>query len=207
MRAWNKVFCIGLSKTGTYSLDAAFALLGLRAVHYPSAEEMLAGRFGVLADFDAASDITVSLFYRELDAAYPGSLFVLTTRDLEPWLESIRAHLARRDSKEYTERTPAAMVRERMYGRARFDHGLYTEAFHRHHEGVRAYFRGRTHDLLTVNICEGEGWDRLCPFLGMVAPVAPFPHRHKRPVVSTEPIPVSVPSLRASTHPTESRGR
>jgi hypothetical protein len=26
-----------------------------------------------------------------------------------------------------------------------------------------------------MNICAGDGWDKLCPFLGKTAPNAPFP--------------------------------
>jgi hypothetical protein len=30
-------------------------------------------------------------------------------------------------------------------------------------------------DLRVVNIANGEGWDVLCPFLGLSAPSVPFP--------------------------------
>lgn len=192
-----KVFGIGLSKTGTFSLDAALALLGLRTIHYPPAELMLSRRFQALAAYDAASDIPVSLFFRELDAFFPGSRFILTVRDLDSWLTSIEAHLARRDSPNYTSATPAGTIRARMYGSTRFDRDTYADAYHRHHAAVHSHFRGRPGDLLVMNICEGEGWEPLCEFLDLPAPAELFPHRHKsRP----HPI-VSVPGPRPSTRP------
>ena len=205
MRAWNKLFGIGLSKTGTLSLDAAFSELGLRSIHYPPAESMLTGRFAVLDAFDAASDISVSVFFRELDAAFPGSRYVLTVRDLEGWLDSMRAHLASRDSGAYTGDTPAGRLRERMFGCRRFDRARLIEAYHRHHTGVRAYFADRPGDLLKLNICAGEGWSKLAPFLGVPAPATAFPHRHKRsrPVVvgAGEPPIVHVRAVAPATEP------
>jgi len=35
LKAGAKVFCLGLSKTGTSSLSEALNLLGIRTVHYP----------------------------------------------------------------------------------------------------------------------------------------------------------------------------
>jgi hypothetical protein len=201
MRTWNKVFGIGLSKTGTLSLDAAFGMLGLRSVHYPPAEDMLEGRFSVLAGYDAASDISVSVAFRELDRAFPGSRFILTIRDPAHWLESIEAHLARRNTHAYTGRTPAGMLRERVYGSRTFNRDRYTRAFRCHTEAVDEHFRSRPDDLLVMDICSGQGWDHLCPFLGLPTPTEPFPHRHKTPRPPAEPPVVRLPSLPTSIHP------
>ena len=44
-----------------------------------------------------------------------------------------------------------------------------------------AYFRDRPDDLLTINVCAGEGWEVLCPFLGFdTIPVEAFPWVNKR---------------------------
>lgn len=192
--ATSKVFVVGLSKTGTHSLHNAFLRLGLRSIHYPDPAPILRRDFSSLADFDAAGDIPISLSFRELDAAYPRSRFILTTRPLDPWLESIRAHLARRDHPRYTANTPAAEVRRRIYGNARFDPDGYARAYHLHHLSVRDHFRKRRSDLLELNICGGEGWDSLCPFLGLPVPAEPFPHTNRRPDSEPEPVVVSVPA-------------
>jgi hypothetical protein len=46
---------------------------------------------------------------------------------------------------------------------------------------VHDYFRERPDDLLVLNICAGEGWERLCPFLGQDVPGIPFPWANRRP--------------------------
>jgi hypothetical protein len=41
---------------------------------------------------------------------------------------------------------------------------------------VQEYFKDRPADLLVMNICAGEGWEKLCPFLNRDAiPSRDFP--------------------------------
>ena len=44
----------------------------------------------------------------------------------------------------------------------------------KYHE-INTYFKNRPNDLLVMNICEGDGWEMLCPFLGTDIPDVPFP--------------------------------
>ena len=37
----------------------------------------------------------------------------------------------------------------------------------------------RPGDFLVINIPAGEGWDKLCPFLGLPVPDAPFPLKNR----------------------------
>ena len=46
-----------------------------------------------------------------------------------------------------------------------------------HERRVRAYFADRPDDLLVIDISAGEGWEALCPFLGVPVPDKPFPRR------------------------------
>src|SRR5262245_9885179 len=93
-----KVFGIGLSKTGTSSLDRALNELGIASIHFPcdrtTHRELAAGnyRLSVLRQYRAATDIAVGPFYAQLDQVYPRSKFVLTVRELDPWLESVCKH-------------------------------------------------------------------------------------------------------------------
>lgn len=71
-----KVFGIGLSRTGTTSLDAALELLGYRVRHFPSLS-LLLGRLGIknreLRQYDALTDRPVTHFYKPPDARFPGT--------------------------------------------------------------------------------------------------------------------------------------
>jgi len=41
-------------------------------------------------------------------------------------------------------------------------------------EGVKNYFRDRSEDLMTMDICGGDGWEQLCPFVGKEMLDEPF---------------------------------
>lgn len=175
------IFGIGLSKTGTHSLNAALEILGLRSVHYPSPELMNRGRFvEALAGCNAATDISVGAYFRELDRAFPASAFILTVREMESWLASVEDHRRRREHELENPDCPKAVIRERLYGLRGFDREAFADAAKRHERDVRAYFRDRPRDLLVMDVCGGEGWERLCPFLGLEIPDVPFPQRNAR---------------------------
>ena len=159
-----KIFCIGLSGTGTRSLHLAMKVLGLSSCHFPR-------HLDDFAKYQVLSDIPVSCRYRELDAMFPGSKFILTTRKLEGWLDN-------RSRKPADQRPPSLWIQEtrlRTYGVISFDRERYTQRHREFHEGVDAYFADRPQDLLVLRVVEGEGWEKLCPFLGIPIPDQPFP--------------------------------
>ncbi|MEM6598284.1 MAG: sulfotransferase, partial [Cyanobacteria bacterium P01_C01_bin.69] len=79
-----------------------------------------------------------------------------------------------------TDKDIAILRRMHIYESVTFDRGKFIDAYHRYHADVRRYFKDRPNDLLEMNIVEGEGWEKLCPFLEMPVPEAAFPHRNKR---------------------------
>src|SRR4029079_3714264 len=82
-----KIIGVGISKTGTSSLAAALTELGYRCVHgWPPWK---------LEHAKALVDVNAACRFRELDVMYPGSKFILTVRQREPWLESCRKHWER----------------------------------------------------------------------------------------------------------------
>ena len=82
------IFGIGLSRTGTTSLHHALELLGYRSA--PSSAALLDDQYDRLLDrYDAFTDNPIPFMYRDLDARYPGSKFILTTRPLAGWLASM----------------------------------------------------------------------------------------------------------------------
>jgi hypothetical protein len=173
-----RVFGIGLSKTGTTSLYAALHMLGLRAATYGHMREhglgpWFRGDFGpdCLAGFDAATDLPLGTWFAELDRRFPGARFVLTVRDLEGWLASSERHYAREPA------TPFGRdVRLATFGMTGFHEERFRAVHERHEREVRAHFAGRPESLLVLDVIGGEGWERLCPFLGVPVPGAPFPH-------------------------------
>lgn len=180
------VFGIGLHKTGTTSLHHALTALKLDSAHWPSAhwaraiwEEMRAqGHSPTLERHYATCDLPMPLLYKELDTAYPGSRFILTTRDEGEWLESVRKHwdpehnMYRHqwDTDPFTHR-----VHLELYGRRRFDPDVMLARYRAHNDAVRQYFVGRPADLLELPLTDHMRWEPLCDFLNKPVPLLPYP--------------------------------
>jgi hypothetical protein len=56
---------------------------------------------------------------------------------------------------------------------------IYVARYERHNKEVLEYFAKRPDDLLVFDLPKGDGWDKLCPFLGHDVPDEPFPHANK----------------------------
>ena len=87
-----KIFGIGLSRTGTTSLNVALNRLGFHSIHWinPMTMDLIGQPDFVL--YDAFADIPVSYQFEQLYHTFPNSKFVFTTRDAESWETSIIAH-------------------------------------------------------------------------------------------------------------------
>src|SRR5688500_10393659 len=109
-KAMNKIFGIGLSHTGTRSLDSALTKLGYKSIHRATDRttyrELSNGIYNltILKTADALSEITASPYYAEFDRAYPGSKFILTVRDQDKWVHRMSEHLPFRGTKPSTAR-------------------------------------------------------------------------------------------------------
>ena len=174
-----KIFGVGLSKTGTTSLYAALTILGYRAGTFRDMRkikltEWVKGDFShdYLMDFDAVTDLPISFYFRELDARYPGSKFILTVRDVESWLVSIeRQFTAKPDPKRFSRDT-----RMIAYGFSVFNREAFARRFGDHNREVREHFHDRPDQLLVVDFFQGDGWEEICEFLGKPIPGEPFPN-------------------------------
>ena len=93
-----KVFCVGFHKTGTKSLGAALATLGYRVagprgtLDPQIATNALPLALRLAGDFDAFQDNPWPILFKELDAAFPGSRFILTLREPAAWIASVVRH-------------------------------------------------------------------------------------------------------------------
>jgi len=175
-----KVFGIGFPRTGTMSLVRALNLLGIRSLHNP-VPLLTALDHPLLQSFDGFADNPLPLIYPQLDARFPGSRFILTDRDVEGWLGSVRWMLsAGRTHGNWDARPAIVAMHTALYGAAVFDADRFRDRFLRHRRDVHAYFAGRRHDLLIMDLARGDGWDPLCRFLERPVPRRPFPHDNRR---------------------------
>jgi hypothetical protein len=175
----HKVFCIGFMKTGTTTLNRALSMLGYRVSHnswkwlklivkndWPGIQQKM-------DSWDAVEDNPIPLIYKELDALYPRSKFILTEREPEKWYNSVSYHVGDLSSP----------MHEWLFGRGkglpRNDKKHTLNVFVKHRENVIEYFKDRPDDLLIIDITKIENWDTICTFLGEEIPEAVFPHANR----------------------------
>ncbi len=176
----NKIFGIGLNRTGSSSLTDALNILGYRAKHWNytiTIIEYVDGKLTVdyskVDKFDAFTDTPIARIYKELDIRYPDSKFILTVRDINTWLYSCRRHFAPKKRKKRDDTTKYLI--EDIYGRDTYQKKNHRKVYNDHVNDVLTYFKDRKDDLLVMDICGGDGWEKLCPFLGKPIPNKPFP--------------------------------
>jgi hypothetical protein len=169
-----KVFGIGFHKTGTSSLEEALKILGYTVcgpigIDDPQiAEHAVELALTTAERFDAVQDNPWPIVYRELDARFPGSRFILTHRPAASWLKSAVTHFGTTDTH----------MRTWIYGVGHpvGHEQVYLDRYNRHNDEVRAYFKDRPGDLLDIDVTKDGAWDGLCTFLGAPVPKVPFPH-------------------------------
>jgi hypothetical protein len=169
-----KVFGIGFHKTGTTSLGAALQCLGYR-VHGGVTSDQVSSRAEakqkikeLSPHYDAFQDMPWPILYEWLDKEYRNSKFVLTVRPKKEWINSVCKHFGNRFIKRH----------KWIYGKGDpiGNQKKYLKKYENHNKEVVDYFEGRIgDDLLIMEITSGDGWDKLCPFLGDSVPFAPFP--------------------------------
>lgn len=176
-----RVFGIGLNKTATSSLHESLTMLGFNSLHWGGppirrlVEASLAAGEQLLSrldpSIDAFSDIeALSTNYELLDAQYPGSVFVLTVRPLDDWIDSRRRHVERNvERKRRGEYDGEFLV---------VDEPAWRSQWQTHVDGVRRYF-GDRQDFLEIDLTSTPAWEPICSMLDVPVPAEPFPWVNK----------------------------
>ena len=173
----NKVFGIGLQKTGTSSLGKALKTFGynVNQTDYAMMNKLMEGDKESIRkraeEFNGFEDNPWPIVFKDLDEWFPGSKFILTVRDKDNWLKSIIKHYGKK-----------TFEFEKWYYGVDYPVGneeVYIQKFENHNKEVIEYFKDRPDDLLVVDWEKGDKWDKLCPFLGVDIPEEPFPHLNR----------------------------
>jgi hypothetical protein len=143
--------------------------VGLKEPNIPDNIKRIA--FEQVPSYDAFQDNPWPILFRDLDAAFPGSKFIMTRRDSDSWIKSVVRHFGS---------TPHPM-QQWIYG-VSYPNGnekIFLDRYHRHEEEVLAYFSHRPQDLLVLDIESEDLWSPLAGFLSLRKPTIPFPHTNK----------------------------
>lgn len=191
-----KVFGIGLSRTGTSSLTRALEALGFDTLHFINP---ITKRILDLDDFyffDAFTDSPVAYRFEELYTLFPDAKFIYTVRNLSDWVRSnsqlyepmgftttqeMKAWFTQPEANKFSKlfQNYHPTYRE-AYESLYADFPTWEDSYHAFEQRVQQFFKEKPKDkLLTINICDGEGWEKLCTFLNRPIPKEDFPHKNK----------------------------
>lgn len=163
----NKLFIIGLPRTGTTSISVALLDYGYSVAHTAFTQHAFE-----LAD--VVSDAPCFSDYHQLDLLFPDSKFVYLERDLNAWLISVRRLLFKMRFNLIDKSGHFNPVLKRsfyeVFGELSdvnlLDDDYLSNCYYSHREGVLKYFKNRE-DFLNINISEPGSLSELLMFLGV----------------------------------------
>lgn len=162
----NKVFIIGLPRTGTTSVSVA-----LLDYHFKVAHTAYTQRAFELAD--VISDAPCFADYPQLDNIFPNSKFVYLDRSLKNWIPSMQMLL----NKMLPELAPASgylnpvlkRCMNQLFSPLTTQYPLADQhlenCYHQHQQSVVDYFTGRD-DFLKIDVSQPGSLTKLLSFLG-----------------------------------------
>ncbi|HEY2177457.1 MAG TPA: sulfotransferase [Caulobacteraceae bacterium] len=188
-----KIIGSGLGRTGTMSMKRALEQLGFGPCHHmvevfahpesvPLWIEAGAGRGDwdeIFKDYNAMVDYPGCRYWRELAQHWPDAKVLHTVRDPDTWFDSTQATIFAPGSFADAPPEPLKPFFESIsgaFGGHLHDRDFMTDYFRRHTAEVVATIPPER--LLVYEV--GEGWERLCAFLGVPVPDTPYPSENTR---------------------------
>ena len=156
-----------LSRAGTYAVYTDMELRGIPELRHRWFPKRIFRQLLRELEVDGAwAPIYAYKYFAELDAQYPGSKFLLNTRDVQRWIES-----RFRFKDDYR----ACVHGDRAHATGAELADCWQADWHAHHAAVQRHFEGRPDDLLVFDIER----DPIQALVDFVAP-APLDARHWR---------------------------
>ena len=172
------IFNIGLNRSGTKSLTYAIRDLKIKSLHFAVDSDNIGNNsieietvlidniqrnykalYGLDDTYQGFSDFNGESYYERLYNDYPNSMFILTVRPFNDWVKSNQnneIHIGR------TAPTIETLIKK------------YNVI-----KDIRNFFSDKSDQFLEMDICNGDGWDKLCNFLNLQKPNKKFPHLNK----------------------------
>lgn len=174
-------FIIGLHKTGTSSVDHALSMFDIPCVQGfdtfkqdISHESNKAGIIERVEDGKAYRGFPYSNYPEFLRDQYPDAKFIWTIRDPDPWYASV----AKNWGKSYIPQHNFYYETEKPAVDAETE---YLAGYIRHTNDMVQAFKHCPDRVLLMDVTAGDGWEKLCPFIGVDIPDEPFPHKNITP--------------------------
>jgi hypothetical protein len=188
-----KIVGSGLGRTGSFSLKLALEQLGFGPCHHmvevfshPESMPLWVAASRGQTDWDAifegyvsAVDYPTAGYWREIADHYPEAKVIHTERDPDAWFDSTQATIFAPGS--FSDSPPPHLKAffesfiRRLPGDIH-DRAFMTDFFRRQSAEVKSTIPSER--LLVLQV--GEGWERLCDFLGVPVPDRPYPRENTR---------------------------
>lgn len=175
-----KIICVGLPKTGTTSITTAIRMLGFTADHSPqkyigNSENL--NKY-LLKKVDMISEIFgfPELDFELLKSWFPDAKMIWTKRDYDKWKVSAYKQFGSQRPVNWDTR----QVRKHRFGVEYYDEQLFKKFYDDYTERLTEYVKSSDEEILEMDITKGDGFEVLCPFLGVPTLEDDFPHRNKR---------------------------
>ena len=135
--------------------------------------------FDLINEYECFKDrpFNTEKLYKILDQHFLDSKFILTVRDEEQWWNSVNGWLTKSNSTYHPteeQRLHKIEVYKRHFETSEFTKESFTKYYKEYNQEVRDYFKNNP-NFLEMNICGGDGYDKLCPFLDKEIPTTAFP--------------------------------
>ncbi|QDF68372.1 sulfotransferase family protein [Shewanella sp. SNU WT4] len=162
----NKIFIIGLPRTGTTSVSVALLEHGLKVAHMAFTQHCV-------LQADAISDVPMFSDYRQLDKLFAGAKFVYLERPLSLWVPSMQMLLGKMLPHLDGNTGKFHPIMKRSFNQTFLldsvkdaaDAQHLERCYLSHQEQVLSYFAGR-HDLLRLDISAPGSLSQLLDFIG-----------------------------------------
>lgn len=170
-----KIYGIGLSRTGTTSLTTFLSNLGYKIIHFPLTKTQIFS-----SNNNGCTDIPVIKYYKDLEKVFPDAKFIHTIRSKDSWLDSIERYLNKKIQRGDKLSKWHIEHRTYVYGQITFNYNVFSDAYDKHMNDVQTFFKNKPNKLLTVDIVGGESTKSVCTFLNVVSSQESYPHDNVR---------------------------
>jgi len=162
----NKIFIVGLPRTGTTSICNCFLQLGYTTAHTAYVNK-------ALWDAQVLADTPIFGEYQLLDKYFSEAKFVNLTRQTDLWLPSIKQLLTRMHTNltrldggfnSHIKRCYLSTFQNLSLDNINSDNYLL-DCYYNHQTKVEEYFKKRRSDLLTIDIAHNDSHTQLQAFL------------------------------------------
>lgn len=170
----NKLFVIGLPRTGTTSVCAALLNHDFKVAHTALTKQAFA-----LAD--VVADTPCFCDYPQLDRLFPDSRFVYLQRDTEEWIPSIQMLLTKIMNHRQNDKHLHPVIQrcfDTCFGILSTENPLdkqhLVQCYQTHQQQIKEHFAHRN-DLLSIDISHQNSLNQLLNFLGKPGENKVFP--------------------------------